>query len=185
MSSAVRPPRRWTDGSMRAAASPSATPPSGASGCSGWPRSRCRSAFLAFLLFTMAWKGAGGFTRTEVKLTIDFPRSDLMLDPAALQGPEAAEALGRRRSRRRRSSRPRSRNSAKARGELFGGASDPRARRAADRGSRPARRARADLLAARVVARSTSPPRATAIRRSRAVAGRRPSAPRCASTRPS
>ncbi len=51
-------------------------------------------AFLAFLLITMAWSGAGGFTRTEIKLDIDFPRSDLMLDPAALQGPESAQAIG-------------------------------------------------------------------------------------------
>ncbi len=50
--------------------------------------------FLAFLLITMAWKGAGGFTRTEIKLSLDFPRSDLMLDSAALRGPEAAEAIG-------------------------------------------------------------------------------------------
>ena len=50
--------------------------------------------FLAFLLITMAWKGAGGFTRTEINLAIDFPRSDLMLDPAALKGPESAEAIG-------------------------------------------------------------------------------------------
>ena len=51
-------------------------------------------AFLAFLLGTMVWKGAGGFTRTEIKLVIDFPRSDLMLDAAALKGAEAAEAIG-------------------------------------------------------------------------------------------
>ena len=51
-------------------------------------------SFLAFLLITMLWKGAGGFTRTEISLTIDFPRSDLMLDPAALKGPESAEAIG-------------------------------------------------------------------------------------------
>ena len=50
-------------------------------------------AFLAFLLFTMVWKGAGGFTRTEIKLALDFPRSDLILDPAALKGPEAEEAV--------------------------------------------------------------------------------------------
>ncbi len=48
-------------------------------------------AFLAFLLFTMAAKGLGGFTRTEAKLTIDFPRSDLMIDPATLKGPEAEQ----------------------------------------------------------------------------------------------
>ncbi len=50
-------------------------------------------AFLAFLLITMAWKGAGGFTRTEVRLSLDFPRSDLMLDQAALKGPEASQAV--------------------------------------------------------------------------------------------
>jgi len=50
-------------------------------------------AFLAFLLVNMAWKGLGGFTTTETKLTIDFPRSDLMLDPATLRGPQAAETV--------------------------------------------------------------------------------------------
>lgn len=50
-------------------------------------------AFLAFLLVTMAWKGLGGFTATETKLTIDFPRSDLMLDPATLRGPQAEESV--------------------------------------------------------------------------------------------
>ena len=50
-------------------------------------------AFLAFLLVTMAWKGLGGFTRTEAKLTIDFPRSDLFIDPAALKGPEAQQVV--------------------------------------------------------------------------------------------
>ena len=47
-------------------------------------------AFLAFLLVTMAWKGLGGFTRYEAALPIDFPRSDLLIDPAALRGPQAA-----------------------------------------------------------------------------------------------
>ena len=50
-------------------------------------------AFLAFLLVTMAWKGVGGFSQTEAKVAIDFPRSDLMLDPAALKGPEAAQTI--------------------------------------------------------------------------------------------
>lgn len=50
-------------------------------------------AFLAFLLVTMAWKGLGGFTATETKLTIDFPRSDLILDPATLRGPQAEESV--------------------------------------------------------------------------------------------
>jgi len=51
-------------------------------------------AFLAFLLITMGWSGVDGSARTEIKLDIDFPRSDLMLDPAALKGPESAEAIG-------------------------------------------------------------------------------------------
>ncbi|MEA1072022.1 phosphate ABC transporter permease PstA [Sphingomonas sp. LY160] len=50
-------------------------------------------AFLAFLLITMAWKGAGGFTRGEAQLTIDFPRSDLMVDPAALSRSDASNVL--------------------------------------------------------------------------------------------
>src|SRR4249919_2717177 len=50
-------------------------------------------AFLAFLLINMAWKGLGGFTQTETKLIIDFPRSDLLLDPATLRGPQAEESV--------------------------------------------------------------------------------------------
>jgi phosphate transport system permease protein len=50
-------------------------------------------AFLAFLLVNMAWKGIGGFTQTEAKLTIDFPKSNVMLDPAALRGPQAEETV--------------------------------------------------------------------------------------------
>lgn len=49
--------------------------------------------FLAFLLGTMALNGAGGFMETRVKVAIDFPRSDLFLDPAALRGPDAKAAL--------------------------------------------------------------------------------------------
>jgi phosphate transport system permease protein len=54
--------------------------------------------FLAFLLVTMAWRGVGGFIQVQASVTIDFPRSDLILDPAALRGPQgyqivAAEAL--------------------------------------------------------------------------------------------
>lgn len=51
------------------------------------------AAFLAFLLVSMAANGARGFTQTEVRLDIDFPRSDLFLDPAALQGFGAEAAL--------------------------------------------------------------------------------------------
>jgi phosphate transport system permease protein len=47
------------------------------------------AGFLAFLLFTMAWKGLGGFTAYEARLPIDFARSDLMLDPSVLTGPDA------------------------------------------------------------------------------------------------
>jgi phosphate transport system permease protein len=49
--------------------------------------------FLLFLLVTMAASGLGGFTRTEGKITIDFPKSDLLLDPAALKGPEADQVI--------------------------------------------------------------------------------------------
>jgi phosphate transport system permease protein len=49
--------------------------------------------FLAFLLVAMAWRGLGGFTQTEAALTIDFARSDVMLDPAALRGPQASAAV--------------------------------------------------------------------------------------------
>ena len=50
-------------------------------------------AFLGFLLVTMAWRGLGGFTHTEARVAIDFPRSDLILDPAVLKGPEAKQAV--------------------------------------------------------------------------------------------
>ena len=50
-------------------------------------------AFLAFLLINMAWKGFGGFTQTETRLVIDFPKSDLLLDPATLRGPQASESV--------------------------------------------------------------------------------------------
>jgi len=51
------------------------------------------AAFLAFLLFTMAWKGLSGFTHYEAAIPVDFPRSDLMLDPAALKGPQAGDVV--------------------------------------------------------------------------------------------
>ncbi|MDQ3144204.1 MAG: phosphate ABC transporter permease PstA [Pseudomonadota bacterium] len=50
-------------------------------------------AFLAFLLVTMMWRGLGGFTQSEIRLTLDFPRSDVMLDPAALAGPQAKQVV--------------------------------------------------------------------------------------------
>ena len=91
MSSAA-PTSRWTDGSMNARVRKRYA-----------AERRFRllglfavglsAAFLAFLLITMAWKGLGGFTRTDVALTIDFPKSDLILDPAALRGAEARQAI--------------------------------------------------------------------------------------------
>src|SRR5215213_7939875 len=51
------------------------------------------AAFLAFLLFTMAWKGLSGFTHYEAAIPIDFPRSDVMLDPAALKGTDASDLV--------------------------------------------------------------------------------------------
>jgi phosphate transport system permease protein len=50
-------------------------------------------AFLAFLLITMAWKGLGGFTQTEAKISIDFARSDLFIEEATLRGPQAQQAV--------------------------------------------------------------------------------------------
>jgi phosphate transport system permease protein len=88
-----RAPTRWTDGSMeRLVAKRYAA--ERRFKFFGFAAVGLSVAFLAFLLITMTMKGAGGFTRTEIKLALDFPRSDLMLDPAALKGPEAAEAIG-------------------------------------------------------------------------------------------
>jgi phosphate transport system permease protein len=49
--------------------------------------------FLAFLLYSMAAKGIGGFTHYEAALPIDFAKSDLFLDPATLRGPDAAQTI--------------------------------------------------------------------------------------------
>ena len=51
------------------------------------------AAFLAFLLFTMASKGLSGFMQYEAAVPIDFARSDVMIDPAALKGPEAQDVV--------------------------------------------------------------------------------------------
>ena len=51
------------------------------------------AAFLAFLLLTMAANGWRGFTRTEIRLPVDFPHSTLILDPATIQGFGAEAAL--------------------------------------------------------------------------------------------
>jgi phosphate transport system permease protein len=49
--------------------------------------------FLAFLLYTMAAKGIGGFSHYEARLPIDFTRTDLFLDPASLKGPDAEQTV--------------------------------------------------------------------------------------------
>jgi phosphate transport system permease protein len=49
--------------------------------------------FLAFLLYTMAAKGIGGFSHYEAALPIDFANSDLFLDPATLHGEDARQTV--------------------------------------------------------------------------------------------
>jgi phosphate transport system permease protein len=51
------------------------------------------AAFLAFLLISMLGNGIRGFTQTEVRLDLDFPKSQLFLDPATLKGFGADAAL--------------------------------------------------------------------------------------------
>lgn len=51
------------------------------------------AGFLAFLLVAMLGNGIKGFTQTEVRLDIDFQKSALFIDPAALRGPSADAAL--------------------------------------------------------------------------------------------
>ena len=90
MSSAA--PSRWTDGSMvkrvrrRYAAERRFR-------LAGLAAVGISVLFLAFLLYTMAAKGIGGFSRYEAELRIDFARSDLFLDPAALRGPDAKQTV--------------------------------------------------------------------------------------------
>ena len=49
--------------------------------------------FLAFLLWNMGSQGIGGFTQYQAALPIDFTKSDLFLDPAALRGPDAEQTV--------------------------------------------------------------------------------------------
>ena len=49
--------------------------------------------FLAFLLGTMLWRGASGFTQFEAAVPLDLPRSDLIVDPALLRGSDAQQVL--------------------------------------------------------------------------------------------
>jgi len=49
--------------------------------------------FLAFLLITMMGNGLAGFVETRIAVAVDFPKSSLFLDPAALTGAGAQAAL--------------------------------------------------------------------------------------------
>lgn len=51
------------------------------------------AGFLVFLLATMLSNGIGGFSRTEIKLPVDFPKAGLTLDASRLSGPGADLAL--------------------------------------------------------------------------------------------
>lgn len=51
------------------------------------------AGFLVFLLATMLANGIGGFSRTEIKLPVDFPKAGLTLDATRLSGPGADLAL--------------------------------------------------------------------------------------------
>jgi phosphate transport system permease protein len=90
--SSVAPATRWTDTSMRRRVRRRYL-------AEHWFRGLGLAAvgisvlFLAFLLYSMAAKGLGGFTHYEAKLPIDFTRSDLFLDPATLRGPDARQKV--------------------------------------------------------------------------------------------
>jgi len=81
------PASRWTDGSMTARVRKRYAAERRFK-LFGFGAVALSVLFLAFLLITMAAKGLGGFTRMEAPVTINFPASDLILDPAALEGPE-------------------------------------------------------------------------------------------------
>ena len=53
------------------------------------------AGFLAFLLVSMLWTGARGFTRTEIAVQFDFPALGVQIDPASVRGPQADIALSR------------------------------------------------------------------------------------------
>ena len=59
----------------------------------GLARSRLSAAFLAFLLVTMAATAWAASPRPRSGSTIDFPKSDLFLDPAALKGRRRRKSL--------------------------------------------------------------------------------------------
>lgn len=86
------PGSRWTDGSMRARVRKRYVSERRFR-LLGLAAVAASGLFLAFLLVTMAWRGLGGFVQVEAAVTIDFPQSDLLLDPAELRGPEAGNAV--------------------------------------------------------------------------------------------
>ena len=90
MSSA--PASRWTDGSMQALVRKRYAAERRFR-LAGLFAVGLSIAFLAFLLFNMAWKGLSGFTHYEAALPVDFARSDLFIEPAALRGQQAAETV--------------------------------------------------------------------------------------------
>ncbi|HEY0147706.1 MAG TPA: phosphate ABC transporter permease PstA [Allosphingosinicella sp.] len=51
------------------------------------------AGFLAFLLISMLSNGLKGFTQTEIRLEMDFAKSALMIDPAALKNSSGGAAL--------------------------------------------------------------------------------------------
>ncbi len=51
--------------------------------------------FLLFLMISMTANSLGGFTRTEIRLNVDFPSMGLTVDQSQLQAPDAAEVLSR------------------------------------------------------------------------------------------
>lgn len=51
------------------------------------------AGFLAFLLIKMLYDGLGGFTQTEIRLTVDFPSVAAGVTPKALEGKGADDAL--------------------------------------------------------------------------------------------
>ena len=51
------------------------------------------ASFLAFLLGSMLFTGLGGFTRTELRLPINFPALGMQVDPASLNGTTAKSTL--------------------------------------------------------------------------------------------
>jgi len=51
------------------------------------------AGFLVLLLVIMLGNGIRGFTNAEVRLDIDFPRSGLVIDRAAVEGPDRENAL--------------------------------------------------------------------------------------------